>query len=73
MENQVRILHPSPINPSPLVAGNPRMAESTSAPWVVLVINVNISLVGLTLLPSIFQTSSTMEWHGLEEVDPSKC
>ena len=33
--------------------------ESTSAPWVILVINVNISLVGLTLLPSMFQTSST--------------
>ena len=44
--------------------------ESTSAPWVVLVINVNISLVGLTLLPSIFQTSSTMEWHGLKDVEP---
>ena len=42
--------------------------ESTSAPWVVLVINVNISLVGLTLLPSIFQ--STMEWHGLKDVEP---
>ena len=35
--------------------------ESTSAPWVVLVINVNISLVGLTLLPSMFQMSSTKE------------
>ena len=33
--------------------------ESTSAPWVVLVINVNISLVGLMFLSSIFQTSST--------------
>ena len=44
--------------------------ESTSAPWVVLVINVNISLVGLTLLPSMFQISSTMEWHGLEDVEP---
>ena len=28
--------------------------ESTSAPWVVLVINVNISLVELTLWPSMF-------------------
>ena len=28
MENQVRILHPSPINPSPLVVGNPRMAAA---------------------------------------------
>ena len=44
--------------------------ESTSAPWVVLVINVNISLVGLTLLPSMFKISSTMEWHGLEDVEP---
>ena len=44
--------------------------ESTSAPWVILVINVNISLVGLTLLSSMFQISSTMEWHGLEDVEP---
>ena len=44
--------------------------ESTSAPQVVLVINVNISLVGLTLLSSMFQISSTMEWHGLEDVEP---
>ena len=44
--------------------------ESTSAPYVILVINVNISLVGLTLLPSMFQISSTMEWHGLEDVEP---
>ena len=44
--------------------------ESTSAPWVILVINVNISLVGLMLLPSMFQISSTMEWHGLEDVEP---
>ena len=36
--------------------------ESTSAPWVILVINVNISLVGITLLSSIFQMSSTMAW-----------
>ena len=28
MENQVRILQPSPINPSPLVTGNPRMAAA---------------------------------------------
>ena len=46
------------------------MGESTSAPWVILVINVNISLVGLTLLSSIFQISSTMEWHGLKDVEP---
>ena len=44
--------------------------ESTSAPWVILVINVNISLVGLTLLPSMFEISSTMKWHGLEDVEP---
>ena len=29
--------------------------ESRSAPWVILVINVNISLVGLIILSSIFQ------------------
>ena len=40
--------------------------ESTSAPWVVLVINVNISLVGLTLLPSMFQEKLN-EWHGMDE------
>ena len=45
-------------------------AESTSAPWVILVINVNISLVGLMFLPSMFQISSTMEWHGQEDVEP---
>ena len=44
--------------------------ESTSAPWVILVINNNISLVGLMLLPSMFLKSSTMEWHGLEDVEP---
>ena len=44
--------------------------ESTSAPWVILVINVNISLVGLTPLPSMFQKSSTMKWHGLVDVKP---
>ena len=44
--------------------------ESTSAPWVILIINVNISLVGLTLLSSMFQISSTMEWHGLKDVEP---
>ena len=43
--------------------------EIISAPWVILVINVNISLVGLILLPSMFQISSTMEWHGLEDVE----
>ena len=44
--------------------------ESTSAPWVILVINVYISLVGLTLLPSMFQISSTIELHGLKDVEP---
>ena len=43
--------------------------ESTSGPWVIFVINVNISLVGLMLVPSMFQISSTMEWHGLEDVE----
>ena len=46
------------------------LLESTIAPWVILVINVNISLVGLILLPSMFRLSSTMEWHGLEDVEP---
>ena len=44
--------------------------ESTSAPWVILVIYVNISLVGLILLSSIFHMSSTVEWHGQEDVEP---
>ena len=44
--------------------------ESTSAPWVILVINVNISLVGLIFLSSVFQISSTVEWHGQEDVGP---
>ena len=44
--------------------------ENTSAPWVILIINDNISLVGLILLPSTFQINSTMEWHGLEDVEP---
>ena len=44
--------------------------ESTSAPWVILVINVNISLVGLILLSSAFQMSSTMKLHGLEDAEP---
>ena len=53
-----------------LKVGGLWQSESTTAPWVILVINVNISLVGLTLLPSMFQISSTMEWHGLEDVEP---
>ena len=44
--------------------------ERTSAPRVILVINVNISLVGLILSSSIFQISPTVEWHGLEDVEP---
>ena len=44
--------------------------ESTSAPWVILVIYVNISLVGLIPLPRMFQISSTMEGHGLVDVVP---
>ena len=44
--------------------------ESTSAPWVILVINDNISLVGLILLSSVFQTISTMAWQGQEDVEP---
>ena len=44
--------------------------ESTSAPWVILVINVSISLVGLILLSSIFKINSTVEWHGQEDVEP---
>ena len=48
--------------------------ESTSAPWVILVINANISLVGLMFSSSMFQISSTMEWHGLKDVGtPSRC
>ena len=58
--------------PSYLLASS--RLESTSAPYVVLVINDNISLVGLTLLSSMFQISSTMEWHGLKDVGtPSRC
>ena len=44
--------------------------ESTSAPWVILVINVNISLVGLILLSSIFQMSSTLKWQGKRMWNP---
>ena len=44
--------------------------ESTSAPWVILVINVNISLVGLIISSNIFQISSTMEWHVQVDVEP---
>ena len=42
--------------------------ESTSAPWVILVINVNISLFGLILLSSIFQR--VHQRHGQEDVEP---
>ena len=44
--------------------------ESTSAPWVILIININISLVGLILLSSIFQMSSTVEWRGQQDMEP---
>ena len=47
-----------------------REIESTSAPWVILVINVNISLVGLIVLLSVFWTSSTMAWKGQEDAEP---
>ena len=40
-----------------------------SAPWVILVINVNILVVGVIVLPSIFQISSTVEWQGQEDVE----
>ena len=43
--------------------------ESTSAPCVILVIYVNISLVGLILSSNIFQMSSTVEWHGQADVE----
>ena len=46
------------------------MTFGHTIPWVILVINVNISLVGLILLPSMFQISSKMERHGLEDVNP---
>ena len=44
--------------------------ESTFAPLVVLVIYANIHVVGLMLLSSEFQTSSTMVWRGQEDVEP---
>ena len=37
---------------------------------MILVINVNISLVGLILLSSVFQISPIVEWHGQEDVEP---
>ena len=43
--------------------------ESTSAPWVILVIHDNTSIIGLILLPSAFQKSSTLEWHGHGQED----
>ena len=44
--------------------------ESTLDPLVVLVIYANIHVVELMLLSSEFQTSSTMAWHGQEDVEP---
>ena len=35
-----------------------------------MIIDDNISLVGLTFLSSMFQISLTMEWHGLKDVEP---
>ena len=37
---------------------------------MIFVINVNISLVGLMFLSSIFQISSTVAWQGQEDVEP---
>ena len=37
-----------------------------------MVINVNISLVALMLLSSVFKSSSTMAWKGQEDVEPLK-
>ena len=39
--------------------------ESTSAPWVILVINVDISLVGLISLSSEFQKAQ--QWRGMDK------
>ena len=39
--------------------------ESTSAPWVILVINVNIYLVGLISSSSIFQ--KVQQWCGMDK------
>ena len=46
--------------------------ESTFSPLLVLVINDNTHIVGLILLSSMFQTSSTVAWQGHEDVDPFK-
>ena len=49
--------------------------ESTSAPWVVLVINVNISLVGLILLSKYISEkfNSGVAWtRGLEPLQDAK-
>ena len=37
---------------------------------MILVINVNISLVGLIVLSRMFQISLTMAWQGQEYVEP---
>ena len=39
--------------------------ESTSAPWVILVINVNISLVGLMLYLMYFR--QVQQWRGKDK------
>ena len=46
--------------------------ESTSAPWVILLIHDNISLVGLMRLPSMFQMSSTVEQQDKRMWNPFK-
>ena len=49
-----------------------KTVASTFAPLVVLVIYANIHVVGLMLLSSEFQTSSTMAWQGQGDVEPFK-
>ena len=44
--------------------------ESTSAPLVVLLINVNISPVGLMYYLEYFRQVQQMEWQGQEDVEP---
>ena len=46
--------------------------ESTSAPWVILVTNVNISHVGLIFLSSVSQMSSIVEWQDKRMWNPFK-
>ena len=47
--------------------------ESTSAPWVILVINVNIYLIELTLFQDYYFRKSSMNGMAwIRKVDPSK-